>query len=120
MARVYRLIHASEWSWGAYLGTPHDVASGFIHMSTAAQAAGTAAKHFKEAPGAKVLVVDADFLHRGGLLRWEASESRGGVLFPHCYGGCIPKDAILGAESLYLLTTLRPGGLQAALQDLYE
>ena len=66
---------------GETAGAPVDVADGYVHFSTAEQAAETATKHFAGMDNLVLLAVDADTL--GDDLRWE--ESRGGALFPHLY-----------------------------------
>ena len=60
---------------------PVDIADGFIHFSTAAQARETAAKHFAGAHNLLLVALDADGL--GDELKWEVS--RGGDHFPHLY-----------------------------------
>ena len=65
-----------------YRGSADDRRDGFIHFSTAAQVAGTVAKHFAGQTGLFLIAVDADAL--GEALKWEPS--RGGALFPHLYG----------------------------------
>jgi uncharacterized protein (DUF952 family) len=67
---------------GAYEGSPVDLADGFIHFSTAGQAAETARRHFQGQTGLVVLAVQAEAL--GTALKWEPS--RCGALFPHLYG----------------------------------
>lgn len=83
---IYKILRGPEWAdlqaRGKTQGAPVDVADGFVHFSTAAQAAETAAKHFSGACGLVLLALDADTL--GAALRWEPS--RGGALFPHLYG----------------------------------
>jgi uncharacterized protein (DUF952 family) len=83
---IYKICPQAEWSAaqaaGAYCGSPADERDGFIHFSTAAQVAGTAARHFAGQSGLILVAVEADAL--GGQLRWE--RSRGGDLFPHLYG----------------------------------
>ena len=59
-----------------------DLHDGFIHFSTAAQVAETAAKHFAGKPDLVLLRVDTASL--GDRLKWEPS--RGAKLFPHLYG----------------------------------
>jgi uncharacterized protein (DUF952 family) len=59
-----------------------DAADGYVHLSTAAQLAGTAERHFADAPMLWLLAVQAARLGDG--LRWE--QARGGELFPHFYG----------------------------------
>ncbi len=82
---IYKIFRAPEWAdlqaKGESTGAPVDVADGFVHFSTAAQAAGTAAKHFANEAGLMLLAVEADAL--GDALKWEPS--RGGALFPHLY-----------------------------------
>ena len=66
---------------GETLGAPIDLSDGYVHFSTAQQAAETAAKHFAGVDGLLLLAVDGDGL--GDLLKWEVS--RGDALFPHLY-----------------------------------
>ena len=53
--RIYKIFRAPEWAElqteGRTAGAPVDLADGFIHFSTAAQAPETAAKHFAGAEG---------------------------------------------------------------------
>jgi uncharacterized protein (DUF952 family) len=83
---IYKICTASEWRdasrAGAYRGSAHDARDGFIHFSTAAQAAETAARHFAGQRDLVLVAVDAAAL--GEALKWEPS--RGGALFPHLYG----------------------------------
>lgn len=82
---VYKIFRAPEWADlqanGFTRGAPIDVEDGFIHFSTAPQAAETAAKHFAGQDGLLLLALDTDAL--GDDLKWEVS--RGGALFPHLY-----------------------------------
>lgn len=82
---IYKILRADEWAalqaQGETAGAPIDVADGYVHFSTAAQAAETAAKHFAGAEGLVLLALDPDAL--GAALKWEPS--RGGALFPHLY-----------------------------------
>ena len=82
---IYKIFRADEWAAleaaGQTDGAPVDLADGFIHFSTAAQAAETASKHFAGAEGLILAAVEADTL--GDALKWEPS--RGGALFPHLY-----------------------------------
>jgi uncharacterized protein (DUF952 family) len=83
---IYKILRADEWAalqtHGETAGAPIDVSDGYVHFSTAEQAAETAAKHFAEADGLVLLALDAESL--GETLIWEPS--RGGALFPHLYG----------------------------------
>lgn len=82
---IYKIFRAPEWaqlrSQGTTTGAPIDVADGYIHFSTAGQAAETAARHFAGVDDLFLIAVDSDAL--GDDLRWEPS--RGGALFPHLY-----------------------------------
>jgi uncharacterized protein (DUF952 family) len=82
---IYKILRAPEWeafeAAGETAGAPVDLADGYIHFSTAAQAAETAAKHFAGEEGLWLLAVETEGL---GDLRWVPS--RGGQLFPHLYG----------------------------------
>lgn len=84
--RIYKILPGQDWeraqAAGVYEGSAVDLADGFIHFSTAAQAQETAAKHFRGQAGLVVLEIEADDLGEG--LKWEPS--RGGALFPHLYG----------------------------------
>jgi uncharacterized protein (DUF952 family) len=83
---IYKICPSALWRSaeqdGLFRGAPVDLADGFIHFSSAAQVAETAAKHFARMDGLLLVAVDAAAL--GEALRWE--RSRGGALFPHLYG----------------------------------
>ncbi len=82
---IYKIFRGPEWAAlrrdGTTPGAPIDVTDGYIHFSTAEQAAETAGKHFSGQNGLFLIAVEADRL--GDDLKWEAS--RGGALFPHLY-----------------------------------
>lgn len=82
---IYKLFRAAEWAdlqaLGETAGAPVDVTDGYVHFSTAAQAAETAAKYFAGVEGLVLLALQPDSL--GADLRWEPA--RGGALFPHLY-----------------------------------
>jgi uncharacterized protein (DUF952 family) len=82
---IYKIFRRAEWNAfraaGETRGAPVDLADGFIHFSTAAQVAETAAKHFATESDLVLVAVQAEAL--GGALKWEPS--RGGALFPHLY-----------------------------------
>jgi len=100
-ATIYKILPSCLWSdaitAGEFLGSPLDVADGFIHFSTALQVRETAAKHFAGATDLVLIAVDAERL--GGALKWEVS--RGGDLFPHLYGA-MPLTAVLWTRPLPL------------------
>ena len=82
---IYKILSRGEWmaamTLGRFEGSPVDLQDGYIHFSTAAQAAETARKYFSGQPDLVVLEVEGDDL--GVTLKWEPS--RGGDLFPHLY-----------------------------------
>lgn len=85
MSPVYKILDRVLWeearAAGRFHGAEIDVRDGYIHLSTAAQAAETARLHFRGRADLVVLELEADEL--GPALRWEPS--RGGQLFPHLY-----------------------------------
>ena len=76
---------------GKFEGAPIDFADGYIHLSTATQAAETIKKHFADVEGLQIAAVDLDVL--GDAVKWEPS--RGGQLFPHIYGVPITLDVVI-------------------------
>jgi len=82
---IYKIFRAPEWAQlrqdRTTTGAPIDVADGYIHFSTAAQAAETTAKHFAGQTDLFLIAVEAETL--GDDLKWEVS--RGGADFPHLY-----------------------------------
>ena len=101
MTLIYKICSAAEWAAaeasGSYSGSEHDRRDGFIHFSTAEQAAETAAKWFARQRDLVLVAVDADAL--GDKLKWEPS--RGGALFPHLYGD-LELKAVLRIDPLPL------------------
>ncbi len=85
LAIIYKICERAEWHAaervGIYHGSDVDVRDGFIHFSTQAQVAETAAKHFAGQTDLVLVAIDADAL--GPALKWEPSRS--GDLFPHLY-----------------------------------
>ncbi|PIE15690.1 MAG: hypothetical protein CSA68_05645 [Rhodobacterales bacterium] len=96
---IYKIFRSPEWQQldrdGQSLGAPVDLADGYIHFSTAAQLAETAAKHFAHQDGLMLLACEADQM--GAALKWEPS--RGGDLFPHLYRA-LRRDEVLWAKPL--------------------
>jgi uncharacterized protein (DUF952 family) len=96
---VYKICERAAWlsaeQTGHYRGSAVDSRDGFIHFSSASQAAETAARHFAGQTDLMLVAVDADAL--GGALKWEPS--RGGDLFPHLYAD-LPVTAVLWAKPL--------------------
>jgi uncharacterized protein (DUF952 family) len=83
---VFHIAAAEDWrrarESGAYAGSALCRRDGFIHMSTAAQLAGTLARFFAGRADIVLLAADAESLVPG--LRWE--DVPGAGVFPHYYG----------------------------------
>jgi uncharacterized protein (DUF952 family) len=111
---IYKIAPETLWreaeKTGRFTGAPADLADGFIHFSTAAQARETAARHFAGQTGLVLAAVDAGRL--SDALKYEPS--RGGALFPHLYA---PLD--LGAVLWVRPLPLGPDGAHRfpALED---
>jgi len=94
MTRLYKIIEASAWEAairaGTFAGAEIDMKDGYIHLSTASQAADTARLHFAGRDGLLLVAVEAQAL--GDALKWEPS--RGGDLFPHLYSALDPALAV--------------------------
>ena len=103
---IYKIVPEALWreaeAQGTFAGAPVDLADGYIHFSTTAQAPETAAKHFAGQDDLLLVAVDAGRL--GAVLKWEPS--RGGALFPHLYA---PLD--LAAVAWIRPLPLGPDGL---------
>lgn len=91
---VFKIFRRSEWNAfrdaGSTAGAPVDLTDGYIHLSTAAQVAETAAKHFAAESDLVLVAFEAERL--GPALRWEPS--RGGQLFPHLYRALRREDVV--------------------------
>jgi uncharacterized protein (DUF952 family) len=112
MKLIFKIAGAEEWrqaeAAGVFEGAAVDRADGYIHFSTALQAAETAAKWFAGRGDLVLAAIDADAL--GSALRWEPS--RGGALFPHLYAP-LPLSAVrwtrplpLGADGRHVFGNL--------------
>lgn len=95
---IYKIFRRSEWdafrAAGRTRGAPIDLADGFIHFSTPAQVAETAARHFEGVPDLVLVACEGDAL--GPALRWEPS--RGGALFPHLHRDLTLDDVVWDAS----------------------
>jgi uncharacterized protein (DUF952 family) len=98
MTTIYKICETAQWAQaernGTFRGSAVDRADGYLHFSTAAQVADTAAKHLSDLV---LVAVEAEDL--GGALKWETS--RGGALFPHLYGP-LPLTAVRWVQALLL------------------
>ncbi len=101
MTLIFTSAGADEWrsaeAAGVFAGAAVDRADGYIHFSTASQAAATAAKWFAGRGDLVLAAVEAEAL--GAALRWEPA--RGGALFPHLYGP-LPLSAVRWMRALPL------------------
>lgn len=110
MTTIYHMAAADDWraalAVGQYGGSGDDLRDGFIHFSTAAQVAESAAKHRKGRTDLVLIAVREEALagRAGSTLKWEPS--RGGQLFPHLYGP-LPVRVVQSAMPL----PLGPDGL---------
>ncbi len=90
---IYKILRPGEWeefeSSGTFEGSPDDHRDGFIHCSSRAQLAATAARIFAADQSLVVATISTDNLN--DPVRWEPSGS--GELFPHIYGS-IPLAAV--------------------------
>ncbi len=98
---AYKILTKAQFAQykadASFAGAPIDLADGYIHMSTRAQAAETAAKHFAGQDELVMVMVDLAAVSHG--IKWEVS--RGGALFPHLYGP-LPLAAMAGKVILRL------------------
>lgn len=110
---IYKLLRGPEWAElraaGESAGAAVDLADGYVHFSTAAQVAETAAKHFVGVEGLMLVAVQEERL--GATLKWEPS--RGGALFPHLYREMRLSD-VVWAQPLPLVGDMHqfPAGLE--------
>jgi len=74
--------HAALVADGSFRGSAADLRDGFVHLSTAAQLAGTLDRHYAGQSG--LIIAAIDLARCGKAIRWEVS--RGGGLFPQLYG----------------------------------
>lgn len=90
---ILHIIARDAWEsarQSADIRAPSLETQGFIHFSTAAQAARVATKHYRGVEGLSLLVVDVQKLN--APLKWEPPDMPGegkpatGELFPHLYG----------------------------------
>lgn len=94
---IYKIFRDIEWAGlqaqGETLGAPIDRTDGYVHFSTASQAAETAARYFTGVEGLVLLALQSDDL--GADLRWEPA--RNGALFPHLYRALRMSDVLWSA-----------------------
>ena len=100
-AVAYKIMGADEWrralAEGRYEGSAVDLADGYIHMSTEAQLAETARRHY--AGRQDLVLLSVDLTGFGDDLVWEPS--RGGALFPHLYAP-LPVAAVTALRAFFV------------------
>ena len=86
---VYRIVTDEEWNQlcrdGFLALSPLDQQDGFVHLSTEDTVLETAHLYYSNTSQPRVLKMRGDAL--GTSLRFEPVAKRGGILFPHYYGG---------------------------------
>jgi uncharacterized protein (DUF952 family) len=112
LALIFKICPRELWRAaerdGVFPGAPVDLRDGYIHFSTAAQVAETAAKHFAGQGDLLLIAVDDTVL--GAALRYEVA--RAGALFPHLYGSLDPaqvqwvKELPLGPDGKHVFPPL--------------
>ncbi len=98
---IYKICTENEWRQllekGRFSGSADDLRDGFVHLSSAAQVARTAAKFFAGRSDIVLLAINPERL--GDALRWETTPS--GSVYPHLYAP-LPLDAVATATPLTL------------------
>ena len=106
---IYKILLPAEWDAfdadGRFAGSPFDVESGFIHLSSRDQVAATARRFFADVAELVIVAIDDDAVAE--TLRWETSANHGD--FPHVYGS-LPRSAVVKVYRAY-----GAGGVETAL-----
>ena len=96
---AYKVLTAAEMAMleheGSFVGSPADLADGFVHLSTAEQLPGTLDRHYAGQTDLHLAAVDLDAV--ADDLRWEPA--RDGALFPHLYAP-LTLDAVIAYSPL--------------------
>jgi uncharacterized protein (DUF952 family) len=94
MTLIFKIATAADWAQaerdGAFAGSAHDKADGFLHFSTAPQLAETLRLYYAGQDNLVLAAVEADVL--GAALKWEHAPSRGED-FPHLFAP-LPLSAV--------------------------
>lgn len=99
-----------------------DQKSGFIHLSTAAQIAGTLKHFFADDPSVYILRIPYNAVEKN--IRWESPDAKvcgprpGEDLFPHLYNGL--KLGHVEVDSMQAWTRTEGGGWEEALKQAEE
>jgi uncharacterized protein (DUF952 family) len=91
---IFKIATAGDWAEaeraGAFAGSAHDRADGFLHFSTGAQLAETLRLYYAGQDNLVLAAVEAEAL--GAALKWEHAPSRGED-FPHLFAP-LPLSAV--------------------------
>lgn len=91
---IFKIATAADWAEaeraGAFHGSAHDKADGFMHFSTASQLAETLRLYYAGQDGLVLAAVDEAVL--GAAIKWEHAPSRGED-FPHLFAP-LPLSAV--------------------------
>jgi uncharacterized protein (DUF952 family) len=91
---LYKILLPEEWvafdAAGRFDGSPFDLESGFIHLSSRDQVADTARRVFADEAALVIAAIDENAVAE--TLRWETTSNHGE--FPHVYG-VIPRAAVV-------------------------
>jgi uncharacterized protein (DUF952 family) len=94
MTLIFKIATATDWAEaeraGAFAGSAHDKADGFLHFSTAPQLAQTLRLYYAGQDNLVLAAVEAEAL--GAALKWEHAPSRGED-FPHLFAP-LPLSAV--------------------------
>ena len=97
-ATIFKIVPRAEWDGvtGAYEGSAHDRADGFLHFSTWEQLPDTLRLYYAGQDNLILVATDAAAL--GTALRYEHAPSRGQD-FPHLFGA-LPLSAVTWAAAI--------------------
>ncbi len=97
---IFKIATAADWAEaeraGAFAGSAHDKADGFLHFSTGPQLAQTLRLYYAGQDNLVLAAVEAEAL--GAALKWEHAPSRGED-FPHLFAP-LPLSAVKWTQGL--------------------
>ena len=97
---IFKIATAADWAEGAragaFAGSAHDKADGFLHFSTGPQLAETLRLYYAGQDNLVLAAVEAEAL--GGALKWEHAPSRGED-FPHLFAP-LPLSAVTWTQTI--------------------
>ena len=97
---IFKIVQAADWATaeqaGAFDGSAHDKADGFLHFSTGPQLPETLRLYYAGQNNLVLVAVETDAL--GAALKWEHAPSRGED-FPHLFAA-LPLAAVRWARPI--------------------